>query len=362
MSKNWINNVELLNSIIDDLIIEEKITDNNFKQSIYLFYESELAKAYKNQLNYKNYNIMNKEIIKNIVDYIDFKKTQMYEIQKKEQIQLKHQQNQMQNQQKYQNNKNQEIEEVYTREDIHDKRTQVFSSEYEKRKKEFEDSIVLKPPEDIDFTDKTEIPNTSIDELMEEEIKRRGYEINNEFNMSKEEAEKWIYGESGKPNIKSGSEYKSQQHTNNNSVKSVRFNDVDTIDTIEEKQDINTEPSFLSKLKKIQDKKRVIQQAYVQQVDVQQEQLREQLREQPEQPQEQPEQQQEPNDTLQLDIQEINNKTNENIKNEILQHIQKTIMCDNENIWFELNNTINNYDINIVYSKNKCKIMFSKTQ
>ncbi len=340
MSKKWINNVELLNSIIDELIIEENITDNNFKKYIYLFYESELAKAYKNQLNYKTYNLMNKEIIKNVVDYIEFKKTQIYDNQKKEQEQeqLKHHQYQYQN-----NNKNKEIEEVYTREDIHDKRTQVFSNEYEKRKKDFQDSIVLKPPEDIDFTDKTELPNTSIDELMEEEIKRRGYEINNNFNMSKEEAEKWIYGESEKPNIKH--EPTPKQNIINNNVKNVRFND-----TIESNQDINTEPLFLSKLKKIQDEKTQGQQ----QGQEQQQQQRQQ--------QGQQQGQEESINSLQLDIQEINKITNENIKNEILQHIQKTIMCDNENVWFELNNTINKHDINIIFSKNKFKIMFSKTE
>lgn len=301
MSKRWNDNKQLLYNVLDELIQEENLYD--IKQNVYSFFESELHKCYKNQLNYKSYNEMNKELMFYINKYINFIQQQR-EIERNREKQQKtksssqieeiysspslnsYESNQLNNT----NQINQYNSSPITKEEIQKQRNDLMISEYEKRKKEFEESVKLKPPQDIDFSDKTELPERSIDELYEEELNRRNYENTNfqkNMSMSKEEAEKWIYN-GNKPkdmNIEIENREKQRENNENNESnkeiqnnniikepKKVHFNDeilpkidnnIFDVERNKEKQSENnetnentdTKPSFLSKLKLKQEKK-----------------------------------------------------------------------------------------------------------
>lgn len=204
MSNKWNDNVQLLEGVLNEMIEEEKVQE--VASNIYSEFGKVINNAYKKQYNYKNYEEMNQSIMISMDDYISNIKKQLVSNKKKSSNVY---QQQMQVQQDYRNGKMPYQPQLVTHEDLVNSRSNEFNNSYEQKKKDFEESIRLKPPQDIDFSDKGGDDNADIDKLMEEELKKRSYEItmfNNDFKNSSKDAENWIFNgnqSQGQPEPKS---------------------------------------------------------------------------------------------------------------------------------------------------------------
>ena len=87
---------------------------------------------------------------------------------------------------------------AYTHNDIQNKRVEEITNEFNNKKREMDDMLVLKKPDQIDFSNvEKDGPIENIDELLQKTIQERNIEIKNiNGTYDKKEAERWI-GEIG---------------------------------------------------------------------------------------------------------------------------------------------------------------------
>ena len=88
------------------------------------------------------------------------------------------------------------VREIYTSQDIRNKKLDEFNSNVEKAQNEFNSVITLKTPEEINFSDSKDLdkPISNMDELIEKTIAERNLDVNN-INIkgdSKDNVEKWL--------------------------------------------------------------------------------------------------------------------------------------------------------------------------
>ena len=137
-----------------------------------------------------------------------------------------------------------EIEEPYNVEDIKHARQSDFEKQLNQKRNEFEESITLKKPKDIDFAYKqTDEKITEMDNLIKETMKQRNFEINtiqNAYALDNKTTE-WL-------NVKNDSSFKQR----NIDTKSVTWNDNINLD-ITELSELSS-PNIFNKLKKIEQK------------------------------------------------------------------------------------------------------------
>jgi hypothetical protein len=218
---NWEENFELIWNIIEELIEEENIT--NQKNIVYNEFNILMNEIYKKRYSYASNNIMNKEILSMMNDIITNIKINLTKKKKKVKIEEIY-------------NKEKEI--PITNDEIRNERNKEIQSEYELRQRELNNMLELKPPDEIDFSDKVEDDNKNIDNLMEEELKKRSYEL---MNISKEydsnKANEWIYnGNKENKNI-------------NMSLELINEKEIDKEEKNEEEKSKSIN-NFLSKLKR----------------------------------------------------------------------------------------------------------------
>lgn len=194
----WLQNKELVYNVIYELIMEENLT--SYRETILQYFEQVMSQAFKKQFQYKNYEQMNIEVLEHMNQYLEnIVIQQQKQLQYQEQMR-KQQQAQQQQQQQYMNGVTDSMDRMnamgFTREDIHQKRTMKISNEFERKKQEFEGTLELKKPQEIDFRDTPKEDGRKIDELMEEEIKKRNSQlegVNQFYNVPVQQAEKWIF-------------------------------------------------------------------------------------------------------------------------------------------------------------------------
>ena len=87
---------------------------------------------------------------------------------------------------------------AYTHQDIQSKRVEEITNDFNNKKREMDDMLVLKKPDQIDFsTIENDGPIQNIDAILQKTIQERNIEIKNiNDGYDKKEAEKWI-GEIG---------------------------------------------------------------------------------------------------------------------------------------------------------------------
>lgn len=198
----WSQNKQLVYNVLYELIMEENLIQH--RETILQYFDQVMAQAFKKQFQYKNYEQLNIEVLEHMNQYleniiVEQQKQLQYQQQiRKQQEQQQHQQNKQQ--QPYMTGSMDGMDRMnamgFTREDIHQQRNMKISNEFERKKQEFEGALELKKPQDIDFRDTPQEDGRNIDELMEEEIKKRNSQLNgvNQFyNVPLQEAEKWIF-------------------------------------------------------------------------------------------------------------------------------------------------------------------------
>lgn len=95
------------------------------------------------------------------------------------------------------------VKEIYTSQDIRNKKLDEFNNNVEKAQNEFNSVITLKTPEEINFSDSKDLdkPISNMDELIEKTISERNLDVNN-INItsdSKDNVEKWLNLQEEKP-------------------------------------------------------------------------------------------------------------------------------------------------------------------
>tara|TARA_Y100000992_G_scaffold75127_1_gene47399 strand:+ start:278 stop:949 length:672 start_codon:yes stop_codon:yes gene_type:complete len=120
------------------------------------------------------------------------------------------------------------VKEIYTSQDIRNKKLDEFNSNVEKAQNEFNSVITLKTPEEINFSDSKDLdkPISNMDELIEKTIAERNLDVNN-INIkgdSKDNVEKWLNLQEEKPKQVSFNETNNQViEPSSNSVDDNKF-------------------------------------------------------------------------------------------------------------------------------------------
>lgn len=199
--REWKNNIQLLENIIDETIEDENITNykNIVKNEFY-----QLVSKYNNvRLDYDSYDDINREILMNINNSIENLKEQLLQEDVKNSV------TQINNNNVNNNNVfkppmgRDQGQPNYTKEQISIERQNEFDNKLQKIQEEFQNTNVVKQPKIIDFSDKQQDNSAGIDSLMEREIMNRQYELqqmSSSFN-NKKEAEKWINNTSPSSNL-----------------------------------------------------------------------------------------------------------------------------------------------------------------
>lgn len=165
---DWNKNILFLKSIIDEHIEEEGLTIH--KDQILYHIEQIINEYYDKRFDYRNAIELNKDILRDVISIIQrFKK------------------------QKRNPKPKPIIEEVYSRDDILKQRNDDFEKNFELKRREFE-SIHDKKVEEIDFRDKTNLPQENIDELMEKITRERNSDLEVAKNLKVDEkaVKEWI--------------------------------------------------------------------------------------------------------------------------------------------------------------------------
>jgi hypothetical protein len=185
--REWKNNIQLLENIIDETIEDENITNYNtiVKNEFY-----QLVSKYNNvRLDYDSYDDINREILMNINNRIQSLKEQLLQEDVKNSV------TQINNNNVFKPPMGRDQGQPnYTKEQLSIERQNEFDNRLQKIQEEFQNTNVVKPPEIIDFSDKQQDNPADIDSLMEREMMNRQYELqqmSSSFN-NKKEAEKWI--------------------------------------------------------------------------------------------------------------------------------------------------------------------------
>ena len=88
------------------------------------------------------------------------------------------------------------VREIYTNQDIRGKKLDEFNNDVKKAQDDFNSVITLKTPEEINFSDPTDLdkPIGNMDELIEKTIAERNLEVEKiaSVNDTTEEAQKWL--------------------------------------------------------------------------------------------------------------------------------------------------------------------------
>lgn len=165
---DWNKNIFFLKGIIDEHIEEERLTIH--KDLILYHIEKIINEYYDKRFDYRNAIELNKDILRDVISIIQRFKKQKINPKPKPMI-----------------------EEVYSRDDILKQRNNDFKKNFELKRREFE-SIHDKKVEEIDFRDKTNLPEENIDELMEKITQERNSDLEVAKNLKVDEkaVKEWI--------------------------------------------------------------------------------------------------------------------------------------------------------------------------
>jgi len=158
MSQSWNHNKRILNEIIEEMIIRKR---PEHADTIFQQFENLMQGLYKHQYSFKNYVQLNKHVLEEMNEYAQ----QVYNSSTKsvhnDVIQL--------------SGPIDGRTQGVTREDIKTERDSIFKQRLKEKQRDM-DNMETKP-KTIDFTDKTDDPSDSIDDLLERELARRNQNI-----------------------------------------------------------------------------------------------------------------------------------------------------------------------------------------
>ena len=196
-TQKWLDNYEFVWSILEEIIVEDNLVS---KISILREqYEYLMNKIYQSRHSYENYNIMNRTIMiemKKILENIKRQPKKKVRIQEVKQL-VPNDPTPMKLVNPLEENSNIPI----TNEELRNERNNKFNDEFQRKQNEFNNTMNMKTPDEIDFKDKVDDKPANIDKLMEEEMKRRSYEIANIATTYNNNAEEWIYNGNKKENV-----------------------------------------------------------------------------------------------------------------------------------------------------------------
>lgn len=178
MAKSWSENKQFLREIIDEMIVSDNNDASNAK--IMDFYNVTMEELYKKQYLFANYTQLNKHVLSLVNDFLLTN----------------------QNSNNIQNNVNinyssQKPTQNVTREELHNERDSIFKERLQEKQREM-DMYSKKPTMEIDFADKEEEQNESIDNLLERELALRNQEFEYD-NSVQQKASEWITNTTSTP-------------------------------------------------------------------------------------------------------------------------------------------------------------------
>jgi len=180
---SWNENIEMVESIINEIIQDAKIESESHQRVFFEF--DKLKQYYKiNRLDYKNYDEINKEILSNINQYIQDEKSKKARNSIQTMITPI---GQNQGQMKYS-----KTEEVNRRKVQFEEKLKNVTEDFNKH---------MEKPKSIDFSDKTEMPNQNLDNLMEIEMQKRRQDYTTISDTDIKNAEQWITNSGSGQNI-----------------------------------------------------------------------------------------------------------------------------------------------------------------
>lgn len=233
MTTKWEQNREVLFSIVKEQLAETNFS-NDLKHNVMNFSQHTISEFYNKRYSYSSVVLLNKAILERISHYILSCNKQSKSIPVNDSRTLYNSiQDVPLDQFKPTDNKSMKIENA-TIQKLHQDRLDTFSKNVETRQKEFQSSMMVKPPQDVDFKDPEQDDESfDIERLLEIEIQKRQLDIVPQD--VRNEVNEFINNDVDK-------------HPKN----SVAFaNDVVDINTSEVKNNLN---SITSRLKKIPEK------------------------------------------------------------------------------------------------------------
>lgn len=180
MTTKWEQNREVLFSIVKEQLAETKLS-NDMKSNVMNFSQHTISEFYNKRYSYSSIVSLNKAILENISHYI-LSCNQNNSIPVNESLLSRHNlydsiQSVPLDQFKPTDNKSMKIENA-TIQKLHQDRMNSFSKNVETRQKEFQNSMNVKPPQEVDFKDPEQDDEPfDIDRLLEMEIQKRQLDI-----------------------------------------------------------------------------------------------------------------------------------------------------------------------------------------
>ena len=182
MSTSWSENKQLLGDIINEIVVGDNETN---KQEIFDYFGYLMEDLYSKQYSFKNFTQLNKHVLSQINDYIGTLQSRPSNVENVNRNNRHDKQPMFSNisEVNYGNN--------VTREEIHSNRDSIFKQRLQEKQNEM-DMFNKKPAKDIDFSDKTDESNESIDKLLQRELASRNQDIVYDRNVQ-DKANDWIY-------------------------------------------------------------------------------------------------------------------------------------------------------------------------
>jgi hypothetical protein len=162
-SLEWSDNMDFLNDTIEEYCSEENIIFDNSKKKIF----NNIILSYKDSVyNTQQLEDMNRSVLTDFFSTLqDNNVTQINNI------------TQQNSNHDYNTKPNKNIpENIYSREDIQKERNSDLQDKFNNVREDFA-NFILKRPEEIDFSDKVDDDNTSIDQRIEQELLKRQYDV-----------------------------------------------------------------------------------------------------------------------------------------------------------------------------------------
>ena len=184
-NKKWNENKKVVYEIVQEMILDGKSPDVKYKIESYFNYQ--MNELYKSQYSFENYTHLNKHVIDLLHSYVS-------------KIETNTSSNKTGNITVESHNRINMIPGTshITREEIHNERESIIKQRLHEKQKEL-DNFIEKPKE-IDFTDKDQDNQESIDDLLEKELAKRNMEFSYDTS-TQDKANEWIYNSENKRHI-----------------------------------------------------------------------------------------------------------------------------------------------------------------
>lgn len=207
----WEANNVLLESIIEEIVNEENLTQ--YHSDIMGELHTVLNHYSKDRLRIKDFDELNKVILSTMYEFITNIKNNGARQQVNSIIETPR-------------NIMTSHNTIHTKEDLQNERLNEFTTKLNYVKQDFDDTL-RKRPQEIDFSDKNDEPDDTIDNLMEKEMLKRKYDIQELDDTKKKEAEQWL--KNGNMSLSQGNINTSQPYSQYDAERKIKIIDNDDV-------------------------------------------------------------------------------------------------------------------------------------